>query len=161
MNSKFAFTYGRVDVRAQLPSGDGTWPAIWTLGSNITEVSWPACGEIDIMEHVGNNQNEILHAIHTPSSFGNTVNKDSSIVATASTDFHVYSINWSQDQISFLVDDEIIYTYNPANKTDENWPFYQDQFIILNIAIGGTLGGDVDSDFTESTMEIDYVRVYQ
>lgn len=155
------FTYGRIDVRAKLPSGGGTWPAIWTLGSNITEVSWPACGEIDIMEHVGNNQNEILHAIHTPSSFGNTVNKDSSIVATASTNFHVYSINWSQDQISFLVDDEIIYTYNPANKTDENWPFYQDQFIILNIAIGGTLGGNVDSDFMESTMEIDYVRVYQ
>ncbi|MDP5229064.1 MAG: glycoside hydrolase family 16 protein, partial [Cellulophaga sp.] len=122
---------------------------------------WPACGELDIMEHVGNNPNEILAAIHTPSSFGNTVNKGSTTIPNVSTEFHVYSINWSANQISFLVDDEIYYTYNPANKTLQNWPFNADQFLIMNIAMGGTLGGTIDSSFSASTMEVDYVRVYQ
>lgn len=157
----FDFTYGRVDIRAKLPSGAGTWPALWLLGSNFPTVGWPACGELDIMEHVGNNPNQILAAIHTPSSFGNTVNKGLTTIPNVSTEFHVYSINWSANQISFLVDDEIYYTYNPANKTLQNWPFNADQFLIMNIAMGGTLGGTIDSSFSASTMEVDYVRVYQ
>ena len=157
----FDFTYGRVDIRAKLPEGGGTWPALWMLGSNFETVSWPACGELDIMEHVGNNQNVVQAAIHTPSSFGNTTNKGEVTVSNVSSEFHVYSINWSANEISFLVDDEIYYTYNPATKDSQTWPFNADQFLIMNIAMGGNLGGAIDSAFSQSTMEIDYVRVYQ
>lgn len=158
---KFDFTYGRVDVRAKLPSGGGTWPAIWMLGSNIDEVGWPACGEIDIMEHVGNSQNTIHNSIHTTSSSGNTINTSSTVIDGVSDDFHIYSVNWSEDEITFLVDDVVTYTYSPIEQTTENWPFTADQYLILNVAMGGVFGGDIDAAFVESTMEIDYIRVYQ
>ncbi|MFM8832905.1 MAG: family 16 glycosylhydrolase, partial [Cytophagales bacterium] len=120
LNSKFAFTYGRVDVRAKLPIGAGTWPAIWMLGQNIIEpggvfsnqfgtVSWPACGEIDIMEHWGNNPNVIHGSIHTPSSFGNTVNTSTRRLSQVSTSFFVYSIIWDENKIDFLIDDIVFY----------------------------------------------------
>jgi len=158
---KFDFTYGRVDVKAKLPSGGGTWPAIWMLGSNFSTVGWPACGEIDIMEHKGNEPGNIGAAIHTTSSSGSTVNTGNVDVSDPMTEFHVYSVIWSENQITFLVDDESFYTYRPASKDQSTWPFDASQFLILNIAMGGTLGGEIDPGFTESTMEIDYVRVYQ
>lgn len=172
LNSKFAFTYGRVDVRAKLPSGDGTWPAIWTLGKNINEdgaywdnegfgtATWPACGEIDIMEHGLGAVNHTSSAIHTPSSFGNTVNVASQLISDVANDFHVYSVNWSPNQITFLVDEVAFYTYNPAVKNASTWPFDLEQYLILNIAMGG-IAGTIDSNFTQSSMVIDYVRVYQ
>ncbi len=157
----FDFKYGRIDVRAKLPEGGGTWPAIWMLGANFENVGWPATGEIDIMEHAGNNPNVIHGSIHTPSSYGATENTNTTNVANVSSEFHVYSVNWSENEISFLVDDEIFYTYNPETKDADTWPFDANQFIILNVAMGGTFGGGIDAAFTESTMEIDYVRVYQ
>ncbi len=171
LNSKFAFTYGRVDVRAILPSGAGTWPAIWTLGRNINEpggywhdefgeLAWPAPGEIDIMEHWGNNPNVIHGSIHTPSSFGGTVNTGTTTIADVSTSYHVYSMIWDAEKIQFLVDDVVFYTYNPEVKNADTWPFDSPQYLLLNIAMGGT-GGTIDPAFTESAMVIDYVRVYQ
>lgn len=157
----YDFTYGRVDVRAKLPEGGGTWPAIWMLGSNFETAGWPACGEIDIMEAIGNNPGHVQGAIHTPSSYGATENMGSTTVADASSGFHIYSVNWSPNQISFLVDDEIFYTYKPDVKDADTWPFDANQFLILNVAMGGNLGGTIDEAFTESSMEIDYVRVYQ
>ncbi|SHF08846.1 Glycosyl hydrolases family 16 [Mariniphaga anaerophila] len=157
----FDFTYGRVDVRAKLPEGGGTWPAIWMLGSSFESAGWPACGEIDIMEAIGNNPGHIQAAIHTSSSSGATENMGSTTVEDASSAFHVYSVNWSPDQISFLVDDEIYYTYKPEVKDADTWPFDAPQFIILNVAMGGSLGGQIADSFAESTMEIDYVRVYK
>ena len=161
LNSKFAFTYGRIEVRAKLPEGSGTWPAIWTLGSNITTVNWPACGEIDIMEHVGNNLGKVSSAIHTPSSHGNTENVEFLNIENATIDFHVYTADWTADKIDFFVDDTLFYTYKPVTKNSNTWPFDADQFILLNIAMGGTLGGTIDANFEESSMEVDYVRVYQ
>ena len=161
LNSEFAFTYGRIEVRANLPAGGGTWPAIWTLGSNITSVGWPSCGEIDIMEHVGNNVGRVSSAIHTPSSNGNTVNIGEINISNATSDFHVYTADWTADKIDFYVDDTLFYTYNPTTKDSATWPFDADQFILLNIAMGGTLGGNIAADFDQATMEIDYVRVYQ
>ncbi|MDE5422712.1 family 16 glycosylhydrolase [Ancylomarina sp. DW003] len=155
------FTYGRVDVKAKLPVGGGTWPAIWMLGADFPTAGWPACGEIDIMEAIGNNPGHIQSALHTPSSSGATVNMESTTVEDASEAFHVYSINWSEGEISFLIDDEVYYTYSPAEKTAATWPFDADQFLILNVAMGGTLGGVIDPAFVEASMEIDYVRVYQ
>ena len=171
LNSKFAFTYGRVDVRAKLPFGDGTWPAIWTLGKNINEdggywdsqygtVGWPACGELDIMEHGLHPTNQVSVAIHTPSSYGGTVNTSIQTLADVANNFHVYSMNWSPDQITFLIDGVGLYTYNPAVKNDDTWPFYLEQYLLLNIAMGGN-GGAIDPNFSQSSMVIDYVRVYQ
>lgn len=169
LNSKFAFTNGRVEVRAMLPTGVGTWPAIWTLGKNINEAgaywqtrgfgttSWPACGEIDIMEHWGDNQNFVQSAMHTPSSSGNTVNKGGQTIPTASTAFHVYELEWSPEKMVFSVDGRVHYTYNPPVKNASTWPFTADQYLILNIAIQPI----IPPSFTESAMVIDYVRVYQ
>jgi beta-glucanase (GH16 family) len=172
LNSKFAFTYGRVDVRAKLPEGAGTWPAIWTLGKNITEegaywetqgfgtTPWPACGEIDIMEHGLHSVNEVSSAIHTPSSFGGTINTATQQLTDVANDFHVYSVNWSPNQITFLIDGVGYYTYNPAVKDANTWPFDLDQYLLLNVAMGGAAGA-VDTNFTESAMVVDYVRVFQ
>lgn len=174
LNSKFAFTYGRVDIRAKVPTNQGTWPALWLLGKNITEpggffatthgtTSWPACGEIDIMEH-GITQSQpagyIQSAIHTPSSYGNTVNHGGTIANNLGNSFHVYTMNWSPFQITFLLDGVAFYTYNPAVKNASTWPFTADQYLLLNIAMGG-VAGSIPASFTQATMEIDYVRIYQ
>jgi len=169
LNSKFAFKYGRVEIRAKLPFGVGTWPALWMLGKNINEdgaywdnqgfgtTNWPACGEIDIMEHWGDNQNYVQSATHTPSSSGNTFNLGGQTISTASTEFHVYTLNWFPDRLVFSVDGVEHYTYNPPVKDASTWPFNADQYLLFNVAILP----DIASSFTESTMEIDYVRVYQ
>ncbi|MCJ7759065.1 MAG: glycoside hydrolase family 16 protein [Gillisia sp.] len=158
---KFDFKYGKVEVRAKLPKGGGTWPAIWLLGSNISTVDWPNCGEVDIMEHAGNRQGIVSSAMHTPSSYGNTINKGSQTLTNVSTDFHVYAVEWTSEKMIFSVDDKVHYTYNPATKNSSTWPFDAKQFLILNVAMGGTFGGAIDPAFTQSSMEIDYVRVYQ
>jgi len=174
LNSKFAFKYGRVDVRAKIPTQQGTWPAIWLLGRNINEdggffdaqygtTPWPACGEIDIMEHgITSYQptNYIQSAIHTPSSFGNTVNIGGIVASDLVNNYHVYSMNWSPFQITFLLDGVAYYTYNPAVKNANTWPFDAEQYLLLNIAMGG-IAGTIPASFTEANMDIDYVRVYQ
>jgi beta-glucanase (GH16 family) len=168
LNSKFAFKNGRVEIRAKLPTGIGTWPAIWMLGKNIIEpggywtntygtTSWPACGEVDIMEHWGSNQNYVQSAMHTPSSYGGTVNHGGQTVTTASTEFHVYSLDWSSEKMVFKVDGITHYTYNPEIKNSDTWPFDAEQYLLLNIAIQPSIA----ANFTSSKMEIDYVRVYQ
>jgi len=169
LNSKFAFQYGRVEVRAKLPFGVGTWPALWTLGKNINEdgaywdnqgygtTPWPACGEIDIMEHWGTNQNYVQSAVHTPSSYGSTVNLGGQTIANASTEFNVYALEWTAENLVFSVNDIVHYTYNPSEYNDDTWPFDAEQYLLMNIAILP----NIDPSFTESAMEIDYVRVYQ
>jgi len=158
---KFDFTYGKIEVRAKLPKGGGTWPAIWMLGSNFPDVGWPACGEIDIMEYVGNDPGSIQSALHNPDSFGNTRYKKSTDITDESDTYHVYSMIWSEEQISFYLDGERFYVYRPENRSSSNWPYDKPQFLILNVAMGGTLGGDIDPTFDSSAMEIDYVRIYQ
>ena len=169
LNSKFTFTYGKVEIRAKLPSGVGTWPAMWMLGKNINETGaywqtqgfgntpWPDCGEIDILEHWGANQNFVQSAIHSPSSFGNTSNLGGQVISTASTDFHIYALEWSAEKMVFSVDGTIHYTYNPAIKDSNTWPFDAEQYILLNVAILPNIA----SNFSSSNLEIDYVRVYQ
>ncbi|MEM9836640.1 MAG: glycoside hydrolase family 16 protein [Bacteroidota bacterium] len=164
LNSTFSFTYGRVEVRAKLPQGAGTWPAIWTLGSNIDSVNWPACGEIDIMEHWGHDPTKISSAIHTTACSGVSNCKDhrvgTQVVKDYDSNFHTYSMEWTPESITFYLDNQRLYAYNPRVKTADNWPFTKDQYLLLNVAVGGAWF-DVDPTFTQSTMEIDYVRVYQ
>ncbi len=168
LNSKFAFTYGRVEVRAKLPFGVGTWPAIWMLGRNIDEpggywqpnfgnVGWPACGEIDIMEHWGTNQNYVSSALHTPSSFGGTVNVGGTTLNDVSNTYHVYVLEWTAEKMDFSIDGTVHYTYEPAVKDASTWPFDAKQYLLLNVAILPSIA----ANFTESKMVIDYVRVYQ
>jgi beta-glucanase (GH16 family) len=157
---KRSWTYGRFVFRAKLPSGKGTWPALWMLGENINSVGWPACGEIDIMEHVGRNPTVVQSALHTPASHGETINKDATTVPTFDSKFHVYEARWSKDQIEFLVDDKTYYTYKPEIKNDETWPYDAPFFILVNIAMGGGFGGDIDPTLESVQMEIDYIRVY-
>lgn len=162
LNSLFSFTYGRVEVRAKLPYGHGTWPAIWMLGSNIETVGWPACGEIDIMEHWGHEPEKISSATHTPSCSGgcSQVTVGTTNITDYDTEFHVYAVEWTKDSLRFLIDNEFVYSYNPIVKNSDSWPFTADQFIILNVAMGGSWFA-VDPDFVSSSMEVDYVRVYQ
>ena len=153
------FTYGRIEVRAKLPASAGTWPAIWMLGSNYPTVGWPTCGEIDIMEQRGANKDITLGTVHW---YNTTANSNASYgettaVADASSDFHLYTVEWSDTSIKIYLDD--VSFFEMAN--DSTLPFNADFFMILNIAMGGTLGGDIDPSFTEDTMEIDYVKVYQ
>ena len=162
---KKEFTYGKMEIRAKLPSGTGIWPAIWMLGGNIDNVGWPACGEIDIMEYVGYQPNTIHSTVHTAAGSGNNGDGSSKALETAEEDFHVYGLIWTQDELLFYTDspENVTHTYNPSTKTEDNWPFDKPHFFILNIAVGGTWGGaqGIDNSIFPQTMEIDYVRVYQ
>ena len=169
LNSKFSFRYGRIDVRAKLPKGAGTWPAIWTLGANINEVGnyfgnqfgnvgWPACGEIDIMEQTGWDKNSIGGHFHWADNSGNYQNKgEKTDIENSSDEFHTYSLIWDSAKISILLDDQ---TFFSISNTSNN-PYDNDHYLLINIAIGGNLGGDVPSNFSEEIMEIDYIRIYQ
>lgn len=169
---KQSFTYVTVKVRAKLPEGSGTWPAIWMLGSDIESAGWPACGEIDIMEHVGKDPGMVHSALHTPSSYGNTQNTGVREVTDFSEEFHVYETEWTSDRITFKIDGNTFYSYEPTVKNDQTWPFNDEFFIILNIAMGGNWGSDpqyetggmkngIDPNLSKARMEIDYVRVYK
>jgi beta-glucanase (GH16 family) len=155
---KFSFKYGKIEIRAKLPAGGGTWPAIWMLGDNLSTAGWPACGEIDIMEHTGNLLNKIYSTLHYgPSVAGHLQSGGNKVISNATTEFHVYKAEWTPGTIKFFVDDAPIYTF----VNNSTLPFNQNFFIILNVAMGGNFVGTIDPNFTSGTMEIDYVRVYQ
>ncbi|MGC4039461.1 MAG: glycoside hydrolase family 16 protein [Flavobacterium sp.] len=154
--NKFTLKYGRVDIKAKLPSGGGTWPALWMLGANYETNPWPACGEIDIMEHVGNSPNRIYSTLHHPGHSGANGSGTSMIVPNVSTEFHIYSLDWSASTIKFYVDNNLLYSFDNSASLPFNNPF----FFIFNCAMGGNFGGAVDPNFTASTFEIDYIHVY-
>lgn len=164
-HNKYDFKYGRVVFRAKLPSGGGTWPALWMLGSNYESVDWPACGEIDIMEHVGNQQDVIHSTLHYPGNSGGNANTSTKTVAGVSDGFKIYELIWSADVMKFYVRDTETgtptlikqFTNSATNHPYFNWNF----FLIMNVAMGGNMGGTVDASFTQSALEVDYVRVYQ
>jgi beta-glucanase (GH16 family) len=153
---KFSFKYGKIEVRAKLPAGVGTWPAIWMLGNNISTAGWPACGETDIMEHRGSQLNKIYGTLHHPGHSGGNGDGSTVTISNATTEFHKYTVEWSATIIKISVDDVPFYTF--ANTP--SLPFNQNFFVILNVAMGGNFGGSVDPAFTSAALEIDYVRVY-
>lgn len=165
LTSRANWTYGRIEVRAKLPKGRGTWPAIWTLGTNIREVGWPACGEIDIMEHVGFDPGRIHANIHTTAyNHVKRTNKGNSIlVAKPDEEFHLYSIAWTATEIQTFVDGQRYFTFAKEAGGDPVWPFDKPQYLILNLAIGGNWGGQKGIDDTAFPAQyvIDYVRVYR
>lgn len=155
--NKFSFKYGIVEARAKLPAGGGTWPAIWSLGANINTAGWPACGEIDIMEHKGNDLNRIFGTLHYPGRSGGSADGSSRIISNAATEFHIYKLEWTAASIKISVDGVVFHTV--ANST--SLPFNHNFFLIMNVAMGGTFGGAVDPNFNSASMEVDYIRVYQ
>lgn len=159
---KFEFTYGKIEAKIKLPVGTGVWPAFWMLGSNIDEVSWPQCGEIDIVEYVGRDPDYVFNSLHTASSFGNTVNTKRTKIEDIEEGFHIFEANWTDKKIEFSVDGELLYVYAPTSRSSDRWPFNQPFFFILNVAIGGNFGGpEIDDSIFPQEFVIDYIRVYQ
>lgn len=155
--NKFDFTYGKVEVKAKLPAGVGTWPAVWMLGSNISTVSWPACGEIDIMEHRGSELNKIFGTLHYPGRSGGNANGNTKVISNATSAFHIYTMDWSASSVKIFVDDELYHTVINSGSI----PFNHNFFFIMNLAIGGSFAGSVDAAFTTDSLEVDYIRVYK
>ena len=152
------WTYGFFEIRAKLPCGKGTWPAIWMLGS---QGDWPAGGELDIMEQIGNDPTRVFSTTHTSSGSGGNGAGAATQVSDACSAFHTYQMLWTAQQISFGIDGKTHFVYKNAGTGKAQWPFDAPQFLILNIAIGGDLGGTVDDSIFPVRMEVDYVRVYQ
>lgn len=166
--SKFKgdWRYGRIEVKAKLPKGKGTWPAIWMLSTDWKYGGWPASGEIDIMEHVGFDPGVVHGTIHTESyNHVKQTQKEGKIsIADAQNTFHVYAIDWSENKMDFYVDEKLYHSViKGTNDTFKEWPFDQKFHLIMNLAVGGFWGGQqgVDESIWPQKMEVDYVRVYQ
>jgi beta-glucanase (GH16 family) len=161
---KAEWLYGRIEVRAKLPTGKGMWPAIWMLGLNPGH-RWPACGEIDIMENVGFDPLTIHANIHCQ-AYNHTkgTNKGNKIEVTdPSKNFHVYAIEWFEDRIDFFVDQTKYFTFKNEGTGNDAWPFDKPHYLILNAAYGGSWGGQkgTDDSILPQKYFIDYVRVYR
>lgn len=155
---KAEWTYGLIEVRAKLPCGKGSWPAIWMLGATA---GWPDGGEIDIMEHVGKSPGDVFGTVHNRSTAG-TYGKGGQIrVPDACDAFHDYQIDWTPEAITFAVDGKTYHRYENEKKDVEQWPFDRPQYLLLNLAIGGAMGGEVDDSIFPIRFEIDHVRVYR
>jgi beta-glucanase (GH16 family) len=159
------FLYGRIEMSARLPYGNGVWPAFWMLGINIPEVDWPTCGEIDIMEYVGFDTLTIHSNIHTKAynhSIG-TGKGDRIITEKPWETFHVYAAEWFRDRIDFYLDTTKFFTFVNEGTGNDIWPFDKPHYIILNLAIGGSWGGQygIDTTIFPQQYVVDYVRVYK
>ena len=158
---KASWTYGRFEIRAKLPCTLGTWPAIWMLG---TGGAWPQDGEIDIMEQKGfsiTDKRQVLGTVHTAANNGGNSFGQTTDLPTACTDFNTYQMTWDADKIVMGVNGTDYFTYNNPRNGTAQWPFDLDQYLLLNVAVGGVLGGAVDNANLPAAMEVDYVRVYR
>jgi beta-glucanase (GH16 family) len=159
----FEKKYGRFEARIKLPWGKCLWPAFWMLGSNIDEVSWPACGEIDIMEYLGNRPTSVFGTVHGPGySGGASISKTYSLTNNRfDNDFHVFGIEWGENYINYYVDD-VLYNQITPNDVPGEWVFNNSFYMILNMAVGGNLPGSPNQDTVfPQEMLVDYIRVYQ
>lgn len=162
---KESWTYGYIEIRAKLPVGVGTWPALWLMPEFDKYGGWPRSGEIDIMEHVGFDQDIIHTTIHS-SDFNHKKNTQighSAKVSNVSSKYHVYAVNWTEDYIEWFVDGKSFFRADKTADTVEAWPFNHNFYLIMNIAIGGSWGGleGIDKNLKQAVMNVDYVRVYQ
>ena len=163
--NKWSWTYGRIEARMKIPRGQGIWPAFWMLGTNIASVSWPACGEIDIMENIGKEPGTVHGTVHGPGYSGDAgIGRPSTLPGSAALadDFHVYAIEWETNRIRWLLDGRVYFTLTPANlPAGKEWVFNQPHFLLLNLAVGGGWPGNPDATTTfPQRMTVDYVRVY-
>jgi beta-glucanase (GH16 family) len=162
---KADFTYGKIEIRAKLPEGRGLWPAVWMLAKDIGKVNWPDCGEIDILEHVGFDKDSVFGTIHTKAYnhiIGTQKGKKIFIVNPYS-EYHLYSIEWTPERIDFFLDNKMYNHVSNEHKTLAEWPFDSPFYLLLNVAVGGNLGGKkgIDSTVFPASLEVDYIRVYK
>lgn len=159
------FLYGRFEIKAKLPSGKGTWPALWMLPTDQTYGGWPNSGEIDIMEHVGYDPNRVHITMHTQ-AYNHAINTQRTgikLVDGAIGNFHVYRTDWTPDAIRGYIDDELVLEFPNEGAGPAAWPFDQRFHFLINIAVGGNWGGKkgVDDDSFPARMQVDYVRAYR
>ncbi len=156
--------HGRIDVVAKVPSGDGTWPAIWFLGEGFRKANWPLCGEIDLMEHVGHNPNVIHYSLHSKTNYFHKNNQPTIVVKQKNivNQFHEYAMDWQEDEITFYLDGKKQKTfYRSKDATIEQWPFNQGFYLIINLALGGAWGGKIDNSIFPVTFQIKSVKIYE
>ncbi|TBW27111.1 family 16 glycosylhydrolase [Gramella sp. KN1008] len=159
---KFEFKYGEIEVKAKLGTGKGIWPAFWMLGADIEEVSWPASGEIDILEYVGKEPGMVFTSLHTPASHGETINTKKTRIDGIEEGYHTYKAVWTKDYIEFFVDGEQVYRFTPEKYDDEHYPFRKDFYFLINMAVGGNFGGpEVDDSIFPVKYYIDHIKVTQ
>jgi len=156
-------TYGRIEVRAKLPAGRGTWPAIWTLPNDYVYGNWPASGEVDIMEMVGFDPNNVHFSAHNQTFYAGNSKTSTMNIPTASTAFHLYREDWTPYAIRGYYDNTLVFTYVNDGKGAATWPYDQKFHLLMNLAVGGTWGGSqgVDATAFPTTMQVDYVRFYK
>jgi beta-glucanase (GH16 family) len=163
--NKGDFLYGRFEIKAKLPTGKGTWPAIWMLPTDWEYGGWPQSGEIDIMEHVGYNQDMVHITTHTEAYYFkiNTQKTATKKIPNASTQFHLYRVDWTPYAIRGFIDNEQIFQFKNEGTGYKVWPFDKRFHLLLNIAVGGDWGGaqGIDPNIFPASMEVDYVRVYK
>jgi beta-glucanase (GH16 family) len=161
---KIGFKYGRIEIQAKMPSGVGVWPALWLLGANLLDgVAWPHCGELDILENTGAHPFQVQGTIHGDGYFGeNGLTKIIQSPTTLSSNFHRYSIEWTADSIKWFFDD---LCYNTISRQDvesqgKPWPFNQEFYLIMNVAIGGWFAGDVDPQLDSAQLQVQSIKYY-
>lgn len=163
---KFAFKYGKVEIIAKLPKGKGTWPALWMMSQSAPYGRWPRSGEIDIMEHVGRKPGNVFMCLHTE-AYNHRMDSEyyfENHIDGVMDDFHKYAIDWSADRITYYIDDLEQVSYSRFDKEDQThrgWPFDHEFFLIINLAIGGIFGGDVDDSIFPTEFIIKDIKVYQ
>jgi beta-glucanase (GH16 family) len=157
-----SLTYGRIEIKAQLPAGRGTWPALWMLPDTYAYGAWPASGEVDIMEMVGFDPNNVHFSAHNQTYFAGNAKTSTMNIPTASTAYHLYREDWTPYAIRGYYDNVLVFTYVNTGGGPSVWPYDQKFHLLMNIAIGGSWGGTdgVDDSIFPVTMQIDYVRFY-
>lgn len=157
--NKFSFKHGQLKVRAKFPQSKGTWPAVWLMGANLDAVGWPNCGEIDLVEQNGQEKNKVLGTVHWKNNADNTNAKFSDEITAANigSDFKEYRLIWNENTIKMYVESVKYFDIN----LNESLPFNQEFFLLLNVAMGGSLGGDIPTSFNQDSMVIDYIRLYE
>lgn len=163
-----SFRYGKLAISAKLPKGAGTWPAIWMMpDAHEVGITWPDCGEIDILEHIGRKEQQIHFSLHTALYNHKNNNQYTAIREQADINdrFIEYGIIWTKESISFLVDEELVATFKKGEEGKvsnfNGWPFDQSFYLIINLALGGYWGGDIDDTCLPASLEIDYIRYFQ
>jgi beta-glucanase (GH16 family) len=162
---KKGFLYGRIDIKAKLAPGRGLWPAVWMLGDEISTTGWPEAGEIDIMEHVGFEKDSVFGTVHT-TSYNHIIGTQKGkkmFINDPYGSFHLFSLVWTPERMDFLLDDQLLNSFANEHKTNKEWPFDKPFHLLMNIAVGGGLGGQkgIDSTVFPGVLEIDYVRAYK
>ena len=157
---KVSFQYGLIEAKMKMAEGGGTWPALWLLGTSLTQkTAWPNCGEIDIVETQGNNPVSVLGTAHGPGYSGGSAKTYTTFASDdVSSAYHTYGVLWLPNKISWLLDGKVYYTVSKSDVSPNAWPFNAKFYMILNLAMGGNLGGDIDPNLTSTSMNIQWIH---